>query len=166
MSGILQAWTIDGEGNAHVTSSESLGEPLKEGYAWYHFDRNDPATQALFTQDDRVDNIATQTLLAADTRPRTIVRGRDVLINLRGVNLNEGEAPEDIVKILSARLDDIYGMVAEYDGVRQTCAVSLGRMKAESGLAMLRKHGKENISDGATKETIRPREARSDQRVK
>ncbi len=99
MSGILHAWTVDGTGQAAPAPTDAFGDPQKDGYSWYHFDRNDPATQALFDADDSVDAVATRTLLAADTRPRTIVRGRDALINLRGVNLNEGAAPEDMIPL-------------------------------------------------------------------
>ncbi|MGB3456088.1 MAG: zinc transporter ZntB [Litorimonas sp.] len=99
MSGILQAWTIDGRGEATPASTETFEPPVTDGYRWYHFDRNDPTTQALFEADAGVDTIAARTLMAADTRPRTIVRGRDVLINLRGVNLNEGANPEDMIPL-------------------------------------------------------------------
>lgn len=99
MTGIVHAWSISKSGKGTAVSRDSFEEPLDEGYLWYHFDRNDPATQALFTKDEGVDSIATQTLLAADTRPRTIVRGQDVLINLRGVNLNEGADPEDMIPL-------------------------------------------------------------------
>ncbi|GLQ21494.1 zinc transporter ZntB [Algimonas porphyrae] len=99
MSGIVHAWKIDGNGQASPAAIDDFDEPLAEGYYWYHFDRNDPATQALFDADEGVDVIATRTLLAADTRPRTIVRGRDVLINLRGVNLNPGAQPEDMIPL-------------------------------------------------------------------
>lgn len=99
MSGILQAWKINGSGQATPATKEDFDDPLTEGYYWYHFNRNDPATQALFDADEGVDVIATRTLLAADTRPRTIVRGQDVLINLRGVNLNPGADPEDMIPL-------------------------------------------------------------------
>lgn len=99
MSGIIHAWSIDGTGQATPASTDQFEDPQESGYSWYHFDRNDPATQALFDADEGVDVVATRTLLAADTRPRTIVRGRDVLINLRGVNLNEGANPEDMIPL-------------------------------------------------------------------
>lgn len=99
MSGIVQAWKVDGSGQASPATKDDFDDPLKEGYYWYHFDRNDAATQALFDADEGVDVIATRTLLAADTRPRTIVRGQDVLINLRGVNLNPGAQPEDMIPL-------------------------------------------------------------------
>jgi len=43
--------------------------------------------------------IRTVKLLAEDSRPRTIIRGTDALINLRGVNLNPGSQPEDMIPI-------------------------------------------------------------------
>ncbi|MEM7729627.1 MAG: zinc transporter ZntB [Pseudomonadota bacterium] len=99
MHGILHAWTVDAQGRASPAPLDLFDDPLEDGYSWYHFDRNDPATQALFDAEESVDVVATRTLLAADTRPRTIVRGRDVLINLRGVNLNEGADPEDMIPL-------------------------------------------------------------------
>lgn len=99
MSGILQAWKVDANGQASPAVIDDFDDALDEGYYWYHFDRNDPATQAFLDADEAVDVIATRTLLAADTRPRTIVRGKDVLINLRGVNLNPGAQPEDMIPL-------------------------------------------------------------------
>jgi zinc transporter len=99
MTGIVQAWKINGAGQASPATKEDFDDPLESGYYWYHFDRNDPATQTLFDADHGVDVIATRTLLATDTRPRTIVRGQDVLINLRGVNLNPGAEPEDMIPL-------------------------------------------------------------------
>jgi len=99
MTGILHAWKIDSNGEASPAALDDFDDPLKEGYYWYHFNRDDPATQALFDADERVDVIATRTLLASDTRPRTMLRGKDVLINLRGVNLNPGEEPEDMIPL-------------------------------------------------------------------
>lgn len=99
MSGILQAWHVDGDGRAHRLTENRFEAPATEGYYWYHFQRDNPATKALFDADDGVDLVATRTLLAADSRPRTIVRGHDALINLRGVNLNPGAEPEDMIPL-------------------------------------------------------------------
>ena len=100
-SGIMQAWRVGPDGLAQRVETDCFLDPLPpgEGYLWYHFDRNEPATRALFDADEGVDVIATRTLLAQDTRPRTIVRGEDVLINLRGVNLNAGAEPEDMIPL-------------------------------------------------------------------
>ena len=101
MSGIIHAWKVDAKGNATPASKEAFADPLPpgKGYLWYHFNRDDADTRKLFDADDGVDVVATRTLLAADSRPRTIVRGEDVLINLRGVNLNPGAEPEDMIPL-------------------------------------------------------------------
>ena len=100
-SGILHAWRVGPDGRAERIATDCFLDPLPpgEGYVWFHFDRNEPATRAVFDADEAVDVVATRTLLAADTRPRTIVRGDDVLINLRGVNLNPGAEPEDMIPL-------------------------------------------------------------------
>ncbi|MGB6229704.1 MAG: zinc transporter ZntB [Litorimonas sp.] len=99
MSGIVHAWKIDADGRGMPVSVDTFEDPLDEGYFWYHFNKDDPATQALFDADEGVDVVATRTLLASDSRPRCIVRGRDALINLRGVNLNPGAQPEDMIPL-------------------------------------------------------------------
>ena len=100
-SGILHAWRVHPDGRAEPAPRDCFLDPVPQGqgYVWFHFDRDDPATRALFDADDGVDTVATRTLLAADSRPRTIVRGEDVLINLRGVNLNPGADPEDMIPL-------------------------------------------------------------------
>jgi len=98
---ILHAYHISADGKAVKISNDQLGlpRPKGEGYDWYHFQRHDPTIQAIFEADIYLDKIAERTLLAEDSRPRTILRNEDVLINLRGVNLNPGSQPEDMIGI-------------------------------------------------------------------
>ncbi len=101
MDCIQHAFHINGKGKATPLSTTELPPlPKKgEGYIWLHFDRKNQQTRQIFIEDKMVDDIATQTLLAEDSRPRTIMRGDDVLINLRGVNLNPGGVEEDMIPI-------------------------------------------------------------------
>lgn len=101
MALILYAFHISPEGVASRISDDKLGLPIPdgEGYDWYHINRKDPSIQGVFEADVFLDKIAETTLLAEDSRPRTILRDHDVLINLRGVNLNPGSRPEDMVGI-------------------------------------------------------------------
>lgn len=46
-----------------------------------------------------IDNIAVDALLADETRPRTIVLGDNLLLALRGVNLDPNSKPEDMKSI-------------------------------------------------------------------
>jgi HEAT repeat protein len=59
--------------------------------------------------------------------------------------LHEGEAPNDLVKLMLARLNDVESSEPEYEDVRQMCAVSLGRMNAEAALPDLRKYAVGNV---------------------
>lgn len=60
--------------------------------------------------------------------------------------LYEGKAPDDLVKMLLARLNDVDSMVPEFDSVRQMCAVSLARMNAVQAVPDLRKYATKNPS--------------------
>ena len=98
---ILHAYHISADGKAAKIPDDKLGlpRPKGEGYDWYHLQRHDPTIQAVFEADVFLDKIAERTLLAEDSRPRTILRDEDVLINLRGVNLLPGSEPEDMIGI-------------------------------------------------------------------
>lgn len=98
---ILHAYHIAPSGKATKISDVELGLPraAKQGYVWYHLERSDPSIQSVFEADQFLDKVAEQTLLAEDSRPRTILRNDDALINLRGVNLNPGAEPEDMIGI-------------------------------------------------------------------
>lgn len=51
----------------------------------------------------------------------------------------EDDLQEDLAKVMEGRLNDTGGLTPELEFVRWACAVSLGRMKAESTLPSLRK---------------------------
>lgn len=98
---ILHAYHISASGQVTQISKDQLGPPRAkgDGYDWYHLQRHDPNIRAVFEADIHLDKIAERTLLAEDSRPRTILRAEDVLINLRGMNLNQGAKPEDMIGI-------------------------------------------------------------------
>lgn len=98
---ILHACPISVDGKAVKIPDDKLGHlrPKGEGYGLYQSQRDDPKIQAIFDADTSLDNMAERTLLAEDSWPRTILRDEDVLINFRGVNLNPGYQPEDMIGI-------------------------------------------------------------------
>lgn len=101
MDCLLYAFHIDQTGQATQLPVDKIPPLPKngEGFVWLHFDRLNPQTRQILTADKMVDDVATRTLLAEDSRPRTIIRGTDALINLRGVNLNPGADPEDMIPV-------------------------------------------------------------------
>ena len=74
------------------------GDGAGEGFVWKHADLAvEGARDALEALG--LDPLVMQALLAAETRPRCTVHGAGVLMNLRGVNLNPGAEPEDMVSL-------------------------------------------------------------------
>ncbi|MEL6680368.1 MAG: CorA family divalent cation transporter, partial [Pseudomonadota bacterium] len=94
---------------------DQLGGAAAAG--WTHLDAHHPDVgTALAEALKGVDPFVVPALLAAETRPRVLVVGEGALVILRGVNLNEGSEPEDMVslrlwadetRIVSARLRDL-----------------------------------------------------------
>ena len=101
MDCLLYAFHIDNTGKATQLPVDKIPPVPKQGggFIWLHFDRRNAQTRQVLTDDKMVDDVATRTLLAEDSRPRTIIRGTDALINLRGINLNPGAEPEDMIPL-------------------------------------------------------------------
>ena len=100
MEHVLQSWHINKAGKAKAVSLPDMASStVKEGYLWIHLDGNSESCRAWLRDDPDVDPLAERTLLGGDARPRTIAHEEDILINLRGVNLNPGSEPEDMIGI-------------------------------------------------------------------
>ncbi len=99
-SGILLALLLDGRGGAralswHEVASWSPGA----GALWVHIDYEDGSARDWLRDRSGLNDIATEALLSAETRPRTLNRGDNLLLALRGINLNPGDEPEDMVSL-------------------------------------------------------------------
>lgn len=100
MTGIIHAIHISKAGKSRLLSPEDYSfRPKRNGFVWLHFDRNHPDTETFMNDDEETDIAATRTLLADDSRPRTILDKDNILLNLRGVNLSDGSRPEDMVGV-------------------------------------------------------------------
>lgn len=102
-------------------------ERLQDGYLWLHFDLNDPsfAQWALAT----LPQTAAMALTQSETRPRCDHLDGGLIMNLRGVNLNPGADPDDMV---SLRLWAADGLVISARH-RKIWAVDAMRQRAEAG---------------------------------
>jgi zinc transporter len=79
-------------------------EHLRSGAAddrilWLHFDRKHPTTREWITREAGLPGIVAEALLTEDTRPRADVHGPGAIIILRGVNLNPGSQPDELISI-------------------------------------------------------------------
>ena len=66
---------------------------------WLHLNRLSPDVRTWLKSQSGLDHLSTEALLQEDTRPRAVRHDPGFLINLRGMNLNEGEALEDMLAL-------------------------------------------------------------------
>lgn len=109
-SGLIGAYRVDPEGRATDVGFDVLKNTggivaPGEGFVWSHWDRSSAAThewlEALAESEgpERLDPLVVEALLEEETRPRCWSNERGLLLILRGVNLNPGADPEDMVSI-------------------------------------------------------------------
>ncbi|QBF83823.1 zinc transporter ZntB [Shewanella maritima] len=93
---IVEAWQVDDVENPFaLTSNQQLAD---RGY-WLHCNRGSPLFEQWLT-DEGVDESVRESLLASDTRPRFQQIGKNsFFLNLRGVNLNKGKEPDDMLTV-------------------------------------------------------------------
>ncbi|WP_411820427.1 zinc transporter ZntB [Hyphococcus formosus] len=68
-------------------------------FVWLHLNMNNDETKKWIRSQSDIPYAAASALLAGETRPRVSSFETGLVVNLRGVNLNEGAEPEDMVSI-------------------------------------------------------------------
>lgn len=123
------AFSIDPGGHATPIGLDAFAvQPGPgEGYRWLHFDLNDPAFGAWAHQ--ALPQSAAMALTQSETRPRCDLVEAGLLMNLRGVNLNPGADPDDMV---SLRLWAVEGLIVTAR-LRRIWAVDAIRQQVEAG---------------------------------
>lgn len=98
---ILMSYAFDGKGGASALPTNEISAYLEaDQIAWIHMDANHPDTQTWLDKEIAyLDPFIAEALLADETSPRMTQIGDGFLLFLRGVNMNENEAPEDMVSI-------------------------------------------------------------------
>lgn len=74
--------------------------PIRDGRrSWIHLNRLHPEVQRWLRTTSGLEPIEADVMLEEDTRPRSLRHGDAILLNLRGVNTNEGARPEDMIAL-------------------------------------------------------------------
>lgn len=100
--GLVHAFVLDGRGGARSLEWEQLeGLQLAEQESlWLHWDRGHPQTHGWLREHSGLSDFSCDLLLEENTRPRLLtLPGHELLLFLRGVNLNPGAEPEDMVSV-------------------------------------------------------------------
>ena len=98
--GLIHALVLDGKGGARSVGWEEIRKWIPEqGALWLHFNYSAEQTREWIKKESGLDDVYSEALLAEETRPRTTVIDDAALLALRGVNMNPGSDPEDMVSI-------------------------------------------------------------------
>lgn len=99
---LIYGYEFDQTGQARRLTWDDIasGPATRPGVRrWLHLNRLSPTVHAWLNRESGIDDVIDQALLQEDTRPRCLAHDDGLLINLRGVNLNEGSDPEDMIAI-------------------------------------------------------------------
>ena len=97
---LIYAYQFDGKGGGKALDWQAINSQQDmTGMVWIHLDYTAPAAQEWLTRHSGLDEISVATLLADETRPRSIPVKDGLLLTLRGVNTNPGADPEDMVAV-------------------------------------------------------------------
>ncbi len=98
--GLVFAYRLDGNGGGTEIAWEEV-RAWKPGDdpVWAHLDYASLQTQEWLMGDSGLDAVVAEALLEEETRPRCVAAHGGLMLILRGVNLNPGADPEDMVSI-------------------------------------------------------------------
>ncbi|HUE94996.1 zinc transporter ZntB [Pseudomonas sp.] len=100
--GLVHAFVLDGLGGARAVDRRQLQELqlAEQESLWVHWDRSHSQTQDWLRRESGLSGFACDLLLEENTRPRMLpLPEHELLLFLRGVNLNPGAEPEDMVSL-------------------------------------------------------------------
>ena len=99
-NGLVFAYALDGKGGGIPLDWTGVRNwSPDQGMLWAHFDYTRPETTEWITGSGQFSELAVESLLAGETRPRSAAYDDGQLLILRGVNMNPGADPEDMVSI-------------------------------------------------------------------
>ncbi len=98
--GPLRGYLLDERGGAATLGWDEIRQWTPENLPiWVHLDRREEESVVWLRTESGLDPIVVEALLAEETRPRAVVHGDGMLVMLRGVNLNPGADPEDMISV-------------------------------------------------------------------
>ncbi len=97
---LLGAYVLDGQGGGTPLDWEGVRAWTPEqGLLWVHCHQRGELAGDWLRSESGIDPIIAEALLTEESRPRVAADGNGLLVILRGVNLNPGEEPEDMISI-------------------------------------------------------------------
>jgi len=98
--GLIHSFLLDGRGGARELDWAGVRAwRSAEGTLWIHFDRSQASTEHWLREESGLEPLIVEALLEPETRPRCTALPGGWLVVMRGVNLNPGADPEDMVAL-------------------------------------------------------------------
>jgi zinc transporter len=99
-SGLIHAFVLDGDGGGEALDWDGIAawQPDR-GVLWVHLDYAAAVSGAWLEQQAGLDPVVHDALVDKDPRPRALAIGDALLLIARGINLNQGAQPEDMVSV-------------------------------------------------------------------
>ena len=98
--GLILAYILDSKGGGRkITWDEISTWRPKQGILWLHLNYSFPDVKKWLYEESDLDKVIGDALTEEDSRPRCTLFQEGLLLGLRGVNLNPGADPEDMVGI-------------------------------------------------------------------
>ncbi|MEK9754825.1 MAG: zinc transporter ZntB [Rhodospirillaceae bacterium] len=98
VDGLVAAYVLDGKGGGREVDWAGVRAwTPDQGVLWVHLEQNVAQAAHWIQNESGLDPVVSDALLAAETRPRAFSEQDGFLVILRGVNLNPGAVPEDMV---------------------------------------------------------------------
>jgi zinc transporter len=98
--GLIAAYILDGAGSGKPAGWEEIAAwKPRQGVLWVHLNYSIPGAQAWLYAQSGLDEVISDALTEEDSRPRCTPFHEGLLLGLRGVNLNPGADPEDMVGV-------------------------------------------------------------------
>lgn len=99
-NGLISAYILDGAGGGRKVGWEEVANwKAAQGALWIHLDHVAEDARQWLRETSGMDQAVARILLTRETRPRSMDFKLGFLVLLRGVNLNPGQQPEDMVSV-------------------------------------------------------------------
>jgi zinc transporter len=98
--GLIAAYILDKKGGGRQVGWDGIDSwQPDQGFLWIHFDYSSQNVQEWLFGKSGLEEVISDALIEEDSRPRCTSFQEGLLLGLRGVNLNPGADPEDMVGI-------------------------------------------------------------------
>jgi len=102
LTGLAHAYLLDGRGGGEQLDWNGIERwTPADGALWLNLDYSAPDVERWLGLHSQIDPLIRDALLDDDPRPRAMAHGDALLLIVRGINVNEGAAPEDMLSIRS-----------------------------------------------------------------